>query len=556
MTGSRDGHPGAEYVCEALVDADVDLLVGLPGTQTLPIDRIVTEHPSIEYLMAKHETAIPHVAWGYYESGGGLAATLTVPGPGDTNVMHGLRNALEDGVPIIHLSADIHPGDRGKRAIHEIDPHTFDNVVKENVVVREPVELGTALERGIQTALSPPRGPVRLGIPSTMLGEHIQTVQATVDPERIEHDIIDICDEAGHHLATASRPVIYVGKEVRRANGGPRGVRDLAELLDAPVLGSLKGKGAYSEDESRFVGITGGHLPAGGRAVLDHADVVLALGTDFNGITTADWTLPMGDTLIHVSLNGFNPAYEPDLPIVANVTTACNAIAESIRRRDRSQSWDGERIGRAVRAEYEERLSNAGVLSTTDAYTPGVLRALRDILPREAVVSTDIGGHRLWATQTFETYDPASYVTAGSWAGMGVGLPAAIGAKVANPDLPVVCLTGDGGLMMCIHELHTAAEHDLDVVVVVLNDADYGIVSQLASYDERPFRWNSPDFVGIAEGFGCQGTRVTSAEAAAEAVDQALAREQGPELVDVILDRDDPSGYDIVGDESAIDLPD
>ncbi|MFB6134821.1 MAG: thiamine pyrophosphate-binding protein [Halanaeroarchaeum sp.] len=547
--------PGAEYVYEALREAGVDLLVGLPGTQTLPLDRIVANREEIEYLMARHETAIPHVAWGHYETGGDVAATLTVPGPGEANAAHGLYNAYEDGVPIIHLAADVNPGDRGKRPIHEIDPGAFDAFVKENVTVSEAVELGPELARGIEVALSPPRGPVRIGVPAGLLASDLWTPTATVDPERIDRDNGGAYDRAADLLAVAKRPVVYAGKELRRDSGGPRIVRDLASALDAPVLVSLKGKGVFPEDHPRFVGVTGEHLPAGGWKVLDRADAVLALGTDFNGITTADWTLPMGEVLVHVTAREFNPAYDPDVKIRANAAEAGEAILERLGG-ETENSWDGERIGRAVRAEYEERLADSGLFAPSKAYTVGVYRELRERLPRETVVTTDIGGHRLWATQTFAAYDPETYVTAGSWAGMGVGLPAAMGAKLANPDRPVLCLTGDGGLMMCIAELHTAVERDLDVAIVVLNDADYGIVSQLADFEaDRPFRWDSPDFAAIAEGFGCRATRVESAGAAADAVEAALEREGGPELVEVVLERDDPSVYDAAGDESALDLP-
>lgn len=156
---------------EALVEAGVELLVGLPGTQTLPLDRTVARRDDIGYLMARHEVSIPHVAWGYHESGGGLAATLTVPGPGDTNAAHGLKNALNDSVPILHLSADSGADERGRHPIHEIEPSTFGTVVKANVDVTEPSRLRESLSRAVETALSPPTGPVRIGGVCAILAE-------------------------------------------------------------------------------------------------------------------------------------------------------------------------------------------------------------------------------------------------------------------------------------------------------------------------------------------------------------------------------------------------
>jgi acetolactate synthase-1/2/3 large subunit len=186
------------------------------------------------------------------------------------------------------------------------------------------------------------------------------------------------------------------------------------------------------------------------------------------------------------------------------------------------------------------------------------LRRVRESIPRESVVTTDVGGFRLWSKQVFEAYRPDDYVTAGSWAGMGVGLPAAVGAALGNPDAPVVCLTGDGGLMMCIHELHTAAEYDLDVTVVVSNNADYGIISKspkIEQYTEgHQFTWRSPDFATVAEGFGCRGTHVDTLDDLEAALDAAVGRD-GPDLVDVAIETDEPSAAEAAEYDSTVDLP-
>ncbi|MFC6734266.1 thiamine pyrophosphate-binding protein [Haladaptatus sp. GCM10025893] len=189
MTDTNDTMRGGEYVYDALVEAGIDLLVGLPGTQTLPLDRTVVERDEMDYVMARHETAIPHIAWGYYESSGRVAATLTVPGPGDTNAMHGLKNAMNDCVPILHVSADVNPEDRGKSPIHEIEADTFDNVVKENISVERPLDLPAKVARGIEIALEPPTGPVRLGISSRVLDESFAAPAATVSPERTTFEL-------------------------------------------------------------------------------------------------------------------------------------------------------------------------------------------------------------------------------------------------------------------------------------------------------------------------------------------------------------------------------
>lgn len=538
--------PGAEYVYDALVAAGVETLVGLPGTQTVPLDRVVVEREEMRYVMARHETAIPHVAWGHYEVSDVPAATLTVPGPGETNAMHGLKNALNDCVPIIHVTGDAHPDDRGKGPIHEIDSDTYDNVVKENVVVESSRDLPAAVERGIERALTPPMGPVRLGIPSRFLAGDIAAPEASVSPERVTRENGPLYDAAADLLADAERPVVWAGGGTHRSPGGAEAVRALAADLDAPALTTYKSKGVFPEDDPRFLGVASSSLPPGGRRALSRADVVCALGTDLDGIATADWEFDLGDRLVHVTLDpdDVDQGYDADVGIVADAAQAAEAIGGRISdRTPPADRWSGAEIGRAVRAEYRDHLEREGLYEVTDEgfHTPGVLRTVRETVPDDTIVTEDVGGFRLWAMQAFETTDPDEMVAAGSWAGMGVGLPAAVGAKIARPERPVVCLSGDGGLLMCIHELATVTQEDLDITLVVSNNSDYAVISKQLGTTETPaFSWDSPDFPTIAEGFGWDATSVDDREGLATALEDALDSD-GPTLVDVTTPTEEPS---------------
>lgn len=556
MTDS-DSKRGSEYVYETLVEAGVEVVIGLPGTQTLPLDRTVAERDEMRYVMARHETAVPHVAWGYYETSGKPAATLTVPGPGDTNAMHGLQNASEDCVPVLHVSPDHDPADRGNGPIHELDPGTFDSVVKANVAVDRPEDLPRDVARGVATALSPPTGPVRLGVPSAYLEAPLAGPDVTVEPERVSFETGEALDDAASLLADAERPLVYVGGGARRSPDGPAVVASLADRLDAPVVATMKGKGVFPEDDPRFAGVAGSHLPAGGRRLLERADAVLALGTDFDGVTTGNWSLPMGERRVHVTLDpdDVNRGYDADVAVVADVGAAGRALLD---RLDGGDGWDGARLGAAVREEYDDLLDARGLLADdAPMHTPAVLRAVRETVPRETVVTTDVGGFRMWAMQAFPAYDRRTFVTAGSWAGMGVGVPAALGAALANPDAPVVSLTGDGGLLMCVHELHTAVEEDLDLTVVVSNNRDYGVISKsekIAAYGEgHRFTWSSPSYVDLAEGFGCRGRRVETPGELRDAVAEAVDR-PGVDVVDAVVDTDEPTAADVVGEETSLDV--
>ncbi len=553
---------GGEFVYRALIGANVDLLIGLPGTQTLPLDRAVAHGDEMRYVMARNETAIPHIAWGHYEAGGAMAATLTVPGPGDTNVMHGLNNAKEDCVPILHFSADVDPEDRGKGPIHEIDPATFDTVVKENITVERPIELPGAMARAVSLARSPPMGPIRIGVPSPVLNATRPYAVAEHTPESTAHEIDSGIAAAADALAEASRPVVYVGGGARRSPDGPAVVAELSETLDAPVIASYKGKGVFPGDDDRFLGVSGSHLPTSSRQVLAAADVVLALGTDFDGVATDHWELPFGDTLIHVNLStdDIGQAYDAAVPIVADVGDAGRALLDRLADRSVDGGWSGARVGRAAREAYETHLADAGLTEdTSPVKTPAVLRSVREATPRDAIVTVDVGGFRLWAMQAFPVFDPDQFVAAGSWAGMGVGLPAAIGAKLANPDAPVLSMTGDGGLFMCLHELHTAVEEGLDIVVVVSDNSDYGVISKspkIAEHtDSHRFTWASPDFTKLAEGFGCWATSVDAASDLQPAVEAAFARDDPvPKLISVDVATTEPSAAETGQASPPIDL--
>ncbi|MFC6907196.1 thiamine pyrophosphate-binding protein [Halalkalicoccus tibetensis] len=540
---------GSDYLYEALVDSGIKILVGLPGTQTLPLDRTVAERDEMQYVMARHETAIPHIAWGYYESGGDIAATITIPGPGETNAMHGLKNAFNDCVPIVHISADSDPDDRGKSPIHELEPETFDHVVKSNYRIERSVDFLGKIRDGIETAQTPPFGPIRLGIPSSLLDSEFTTMDGIASSSGTSTTYENEYQMAVERLNDAERPVVYIGGGARRSTGSKSAIKNLVNHLNSPVVSTYKGKGVFPEDDPRFMGVTGSHLPAGAKDVLRSADTVLALGTDFDGVTTSNWALPLGDTLIHVNIDmsDTNVAYSTDITLVDDVAKAAEKLSDAVRDKQQSQlGWDGANIATDVRNEYFKELDKKGLFASDGLInTPQVLQTLREILPRETIVTTDVGGFRLWAAQVFESYDQNTYITAGSWGGMGVGLPAAIGAQLANPERPVVALTGDGSLMMCIQELHTAVEYDLDLTTIVFNNSDYGVISKSPEIDQytegHQFQWSSPDFATIAEGFGCCSDSVETISEVRDLVTAALTHRSGPELIDIQVDPSEPT---------------
>lgn len=563
----RDDDPTvAEAVVDAMLDRGVDTVFGIPGKQTLPLNRALADRDA-RFVVARHETAVPHQAWGYAETSepGGMAATCVVPGPGDTNAMNGLKNALNDCVPLLHLAVETERSVRGGDGIHETPPETYDTVVKENVTVDSPSGAVPAVAEAIRTAREHPQGPVRVGIPKDALaGRTPQPAVGDREPSPPPTPPADAMRETVDLLGAASSPVILAGGGVRRS-GASDSLRAAAERLDAPVVTTYKGKGTFPESHPLSAGVLCGGASAELRALLADADVGLVVGSDLDAVATASWSVSMPETLVHVTLDGDDVGfgYETDRGVVADADRFLRALDDRIAEDERvaddggladdaSDAPSGAERAESVRAADRERFAalsagNAGDDDRDDAplRSVEVLSAVRDAVPEEAVVTADAGGFRLWTLVSFPAFGPRSYVNPGSWATMGTGLPSAMGAKLANPDRDVVALTGDGGLMMCVHELHTLASEGIDVTVVALNNDDYAIISEEASrsYDfpEGSYGWAETglDLVAVASGMGLPAERVRERDAVGDAVERARARD-GPALVEVVTDPSEP----------------
>ena len=545
----------AEAVVDRMLARGVDVAFGIPGKQTLPLNRALADRDA-RFVVARHETAVTHQAWGYAETSepGAMAATVVVPGPGDMNAMNGLKNALNDCVPLPHLAVETEREVRGGDGIHETPPETYDTVVKENLLVDSPSGAVPAVADAIRVAREHPQGPVRVGIPKDVLAS--RTPQPSVgerEPSAPPAPPTEALDAAAELLAGADAPVILAGGGVRRA-GASDALRSAGEALDAPIVTTYKGKGTLPESHPLSAGVLCGGSSTALRELLDGADVGLVVGSDLDAVATASWSVSMPDELVHVTLDGDDVGfgYETDLGIVADADRFLEGLAD---RLDQGGAKGGPASPRAAGAERAERVRSADearFAALADDRDPDdplrsveVLREVREVLPEETVVTADAGGFRLWALVSFAASGPRSYVNPGSWATMGTGLPSAIGAKLANPERDAVALTGDGGLMMCVHELHTLAAEGIDVTVVALNNDDYAIISEEASrsygFPEGTYGWEGTglDLASVAAGMGVPAERVTDLDAVGDAVDDARRRD-GPALVEVVTDQSEP----------------
>ncbi|PCR91284.1 thiamine pyrophosphate-binding protein [Natrinema ejinorense] len=561
---------------ERLAAAGIDTVFGIPGTQTLPLNDAIERRDDIRHVMARHETAVTHQAWGYAETCGDPAGTLVVPGPGDMNAMNGLQNARNDCTPLVHIAVETDPEIRGGGGIHETPPETYDTVVKSNVVVDQPEGTAAALEAAIATAERPPKGPVRVGVPKRFLSlDRPVATPGEYSRESVSGVAEDDIDAATDLLAPAERPVIVAGGGVRAGNASAE-LRRVADRLGAPIVTTYKGKGVVPDGSGGYVaGTLAGSASPALLELLANADAALAVGTDFDAMTTRTWSVDLPADLVHVTLSPadlvhvtlspadlvhvtLSPAdlgngYEPAVGVVADAADALSALEATLGDRDGGRA-DGSarerarRVRRATSRRLEELRGSSPPLTSVSA-----LETIRDAVPRETIVTLDAGGFRVWALNAFEAAGPRSYVNPGSWATMGTGLPSGIGAQFANPDDDVVVLTGDGGLLMCVHELHTAVAEELPITVVVFVNEDYAIISDEA---DRAFElaadtygWGDApiDFTALAASFGMRAERAETPAAIESRLAAAISAAE-PVLLAVPTDPAEPQASDWMGE--------
>jgi acetolactate synthase-1/2/3 large subunit len=537
-------------VVARLAAEGVETVFGIPGKQTLPLNEAMAEY-GIQYVMTRHETAVSHNAWGYAETSGEVAATVVIPGPGDMNAMNGLKNALNDCTPLVHIAVETEPEIRGGDGIHETPPDTYDNVVKENLLVEEPQTAAATIAAAVRTAQTAPMGPVRVGIPKNFLAMDVpQTAPPAADSAAVPEPAPEALDTAVDLLAKAEQPVILAGGGVRSADASDSLVA-LAEHVDAPVLTTYKGKGTIPENHELSAGVLCGGTSPEVAAVLADSDGVLAVGTDFDAVATGHWSLDVPAELVHVTLDAtdIGTGYAPAVSIVADAGATLTALLDDLPGTTGTGVSRARASREADEARIQELLTDQPPLTSAAA-----LRAVRAALPQDVVIAADAGGFRLWTLVSFPAFGPRSYVNPGSWATMGTGVPSAIGAKLANPDRDVVALTGDGGLMMCIHELHTLAAENIDVTVVVFVNDDYAIISEEAErshgLSQSAYGWvDAPlSFTDIAEGMGVDAMIAKRPTEVERAIGDAVASD-GPTLVAIPTDPTEPQASEWMGEK-------
>ena len=536
---------GADILIHALCDLGVELVFGYPGGAVLPIYDALFQQDKIRHILVRHEQAATHAAEGYARATGKPGVVLVTSGPGATNAITGITDALMDSIPMVVISGQVATHLIGTDAFQEADTVGLTrHCTKHNYLVKDPARLGEIVHEAFHIATSGRPGPVVIDIP-----KDVQVATARYQkPGPIQHKTYrppaeadpKLIETAVDLLAAAERPIFYTGGGV--INSGPRAselLRELAELTGAPVTSTLMGLGALPASSGQWLGMLGMHGTYEANMAMNKADLIVALGARFDDRVTGrlDAFAPHSKK-IHVDIDrsSVNKNVRVDLPVIADVGQALEAMIALWKQRatprpDLGEWWRRIEGWRATRSLDFPEADPKAIMPQR------AIRALYEATKdRAPIITTEVGQHQMWAAQHFGFEAPNKWLTSGGLGTMGYGLPAAIGAQLGNPGALVIDIAGEASIQMNIQELATATQYRLPVKVFILNNQYMGMVRQwqeltYSSRYSQSYSESLPDFVKLAEAYGWKGIRIESRDQLDDGIAAMLAHD-GPVLVD------------------------
>ncbi|MCZ2076807.1 MAG: biosynthetic-type acetolactate synthase large subunit [Bryobacteraceae bacterium] len=537
---------GAKILLECLVREGVDCIFGYPGGVTLPLYDAMYENP-IRHVLVRHEQNACFAAEGYARSTGRVGVCCATSGPGATNLVTGLVDALMDSIPVVAITGQVSTGLIGSDAFQEADTFGITrSCTKHNYLVKNIGDLPQVIHEAFHIASSGRPGPVLVDIPKDIFqGQaHYVPVSSIHLPgyKVFTEGHTGQIRRAAQMIWQAERPFVYAGGGIV-ASGASAELREFVELIDAPAVNTLMGLGALPADHPNFISMPGMHGSYAANMGMSGSDLLIALGVRFDDRVTGRLAaFAPHAKVIHVDIDpseiGKNRA--ADLPIVGdckrviarlNKVLTETAPAEAGRNSEARRNW-----WRQIR-QWKEEHPLTPAFSTTEIKPQHLMVEIDRISNGRAIVSADVGQHQMWAAQFIRFNEPRLWLNSGGLGSMGFGLPAAIGAAFANPDKIVFAVVGDGGFQMSIPELATMANYGLNVKVVVMNNGYLGMVRQWQSlfYNNRLCAVELeafPDAAKLAGAYGFTGRTIESPADLVPALQEAI-REPGPYLLNV-----------------------
>ena len=542
---------GADILIEALVDLGVDVVFGYPGGAVLPIyDALFQQSETrgrraIRHILVRQEGGAAHAAEGYARSTGKPGVVLVTSGPGATNVVTGLADALMDSIPIVVITGQVATHLIGTDAFQEADTVGITrHCTKHNYLVKDPARLGDIVHEAFHIATSGRPGPVVIDLPKDVqvaMASYRKPAQAAVHKHykpQVKAETAQV-ERAVEMLAAAERPILYTGGGI--INSGPGAsqlLRELARITGAPVTSTLMGLGAYPASGPQWLGMLGMHGTYEANLAMNEADLIVCLGARFDDRVTGrlDAFAPHSKK-IHVDIDrsSINKTVRVDLGLIGDVGRVMEDMVRLWKARSTAQADLGDWWRRIDG--WRARKSLSYPASTKEIMPQHAIRRLWEATrAKKPIITTEVGQHQMWAAQHFDFEAPNKWLTSGGLGTMGYGLPAAIGAQIGNPNALVIDIAGEASILMNIQEMATATQYRLPVKVFILNNEYMGMVRQWQelTYSSRyseSYSESLPDFVKLGEAYGWKGIRIDAVGELDHGI-QAMLDHDGPVIVD------------------------
>ena len=546
------GMSGARMVLECLKREGVDTIFGLPGGAVLPIYDALYDFEGLRHILVRQEAAAGHAAEGYARTTGKVGVCLVTSGPAATNLVTALQDALMDSIPVVAFTGQVPTHLIGNDAFQEADNVGITRpCTKHNFLVKDGRDLGPIIREAFHIAATGRPGPVHVDLPKDVLVKESELVW----PEKVHMRSYNPTYEghpgqikrAAKLLLRARRPVIYAGGGVI-ASDATEVLRELVDLTQIPVTQTLMGLGAFPMEDPLSLDMLGMHGSYYANMAVHHSDVLLAVGARFDDRVTGrvDAFAPNAE-IIHVDIDpsSISKNIKVDVPIVGDCRRVLKALLAAVREEMRgdvaSLAQEARKQWAAQIAEWKRKCPFGYDWDEELIKPQHVIQEISNLTRGEAMVVTGVGQHQMWTAQYYKFKHPRRWCTSGGLGTMGYGLPTAMGVAAAWPDRLVVNVDGDGSFQMNSQELATCFENNLAVKTVILNNRGHGMVRQwqdiiykgrFCAIDFGP----SPDFVKLADAYGCTGIRATRPSEVVPALEKAFST-PGPVVVDVLVDK-------------------
>ncbi len=535
---------GADILIDTLIELGVDTVFGYPGGAVLPIYDALFQSQKIKHILVRHEAGAAHAAEGYARSTGKPGVVLVTSGPGATNAVTGIADAYLDSIPMVVLTGQVATNLIGTDAFQEADTIGITrHCSKHNYLVKDPADLANVVREAFLIATKGRPGPVVIDIPKNVqvatADTALQNIKSAARFQSADEADAAAIYEAVELIANAKAPIFYTGGGI--INSGPdasAALRELVELTGAPVTSTLMGLGAYPASGDNWLGMLGMHGTYEANFAMNKCDVMICLGARFDDRITGRLDAFSPDSIkIHIDIDrsSINKIVRVALPIVADVGKAIRQIIAVWKERKYGKPnlddwWAQIAEWRAVKS------LNYPANDTEIMPQYAIERLYAATKHLSPIITTEVGQHQMWAAQHFHFDAPNKWLTSGGLGTMGYGMPAAVGAQIANPDALVIDIAGEASIQMNIQEMGTATQYRLPIKIFILNNEWMGMVRQWQelTYEGRyssSYSDSLPDFVALAQAYGWKGIRCSDPAKLDEAIAEMLAHD-GPVMFD------------------------